>query len=202
MFDTRKVARAAVAGALLTASLAAFAQVGESVQVEGVLVQRYTSFAGSQPNAIALVDGLRNGTQVTLQPVAPGCAPAPVPVPPAPPGLPGGIPGGPQIPGGFPPPPPPPAPAPVPPATFTPPTGTMGYGNVNIAMDLAEQQLARTGLPKPYTPQQIQASFMGGTVSSCAGVKTVLQGILVLRADKAGWGRIASQLGLAFSDGN
>lgn len=199
MFDKRKVARAAVAGALLTASLAAFAQVGESVQVEGVLVQRYTSFAGSQPNAIALVDGLRNGTQVTLQPAGPGCAPAPAPVPPKPPGLPG-LPG--SGPGALPPPPPPPVPAPVPPATFTPPTGTMGYGNVNIAMDLAEQQLARTGLPKPYTPQQIQASFMGGTVSSCAGVKTVLQGILVLRADKGGWGRIASQLGLIFSDGN
>ena len=55
------------------------------------------------------------------------------------------------------------------------------------------------GFPKP-TPAQIKASFMGGTVSTCAGVKTELKGILVLRAEKAGWGRIASDLGLSFSE--
>jgi hypothetical protein len=85
------------------------------------------------------------------------------------------------------------------PASFTPPTGNMGYGNVGIALDLAQQQLVKAGLNHP-TPLQIRASFMGGAVSTCAGAPTVLQGILVLRADKDGWGRIASKLGLSASD--
>lgn len=186
-----KIARSAlVAAAMLTASFSSFAQTGTSAEFEEILVKTFASFAGSTENAQSLVSGLRSGTQLTLQPAVPGCAPPPPPpvLPPFSGGLPGGLPG-------FPPPPPPPASAPVLPASFTPPTGNMGYGNVNIAMDLAQQQLAKAGITRP-TPVQIRASFMGGPVTTCAGVTTQLEGILVLRAGKEGWGRIAARLGL------
>lgn len=198
----RKIALPFVAAsALFAATGAAFADGGESLRAEARLIAKYTPFVGTQQNAIALVHGLRRDLEVTLQPAVPGCPvvtpPAPPPPqsspPPGPPGLPGLPPGPPSLP------PPPPVPAPVPPASFTPPTGMMGYGNVNIAIELAQQQLVKAGLPNP-TPAQIKASFMGGTVSTCAGEKTELQGILVLRAAREGWRRIASELGLSFGE--
>jgi|SRR6185295_18469665 len=197
------IARAALAaGALLVASFSSLGQ-GDSLQAEASLVSKYTAFAGTQENAISLVGGLRSGTLVTLQPFGPGCPPAPGPVikpPPPLPGLPPLPPGSPpRPPGVVPPPPPPPLPLPVQPASFTPPTGNMGYGNVGIALDLAQQQLAKAGFDHP-TPLQIRASLMGGPASACTGAPIVLQGILVLRADKEGWGRIASRLGLSLTE--
>ena len=209
----RRIAQAALAaGALLAASFSAFGQGGDSLQAEMALVNKFTGFAGSQQNAIALVDGLRNGSLVTLQPFGPGCPavpppppvvpPTPTALPPAPPGFPPPPGGLPKAPGAFAPPPPPPAPpAPLPmlPASFTPPTGNMGYGNVSIAIDLAQQQLANAGFKQP-TPLQMRSSLMGGPVSTCTGAPTLLEGILVLRAGKEGWGRIASRLGLSVNE--
>ena len=204
----KEALRLMVAGALLAMSGASFAQ--ESVQAEAALVKSYTEFAGTQGNAISLVSGLRAGTEVNLGAAGAGCAPTPPPVvtppPPTPPSPPtGGMPGGsftpppPPPPSGFTP-PPPPAPPVIQPASFTPPTGNMGYGNVDIALNLAQQQLAKAGFTQP-TPTQIRASLMGGQVSTCGGVKTDLQGILVLRANsKDGWGRIASKLGLVLKE--
>jgi len=196
MFTRRKTLKLLAAGALLASCAAAFAE-GGSIQAETVLVNKYTAFSGNQPNAIALVGGLRNGAEIALQPAGAACLVVQPPV--LPPILPPSLPGGP---GGLilPPPPPPPPPPVIQPASFTPPTGVMGYGNVDIALDLAQQQLAKAGITQP-TPVQIKASFMGGSVSTCAGVKTDLQGILVLRAGKeSGWGRIAQRLGLTLSD--
>jgi hypothetical protein len=45
--------------------------------------------------------------------------------------------------------------------TFTPPTGSMGNGNVYISLALAKQQLAAAGIIEP-TPEQIQIALMGG----------------------------------------
>ena len=226
MLKTTKTALSVlVAGALFAATGVAFGQAGDSLVVETKLIEAYTPFVGTQQNAIALVNGLRSGVEVTLQPAVPGCLvlppppppppPPPVITPPPPPPLPGsGLPGSPPPPpGSLPPPPPPtivtappapppppvPVPEPVPPASFTPPTGTMGYGNVDIALNLAQQQLVKAGFPKA-TPAQIKASFIGGTIKNCKGEQTVLQGILTLRAGKTGWGRIASDLGLDFSE--
>jgi len=179
--------------ALLGAPALALGQAGGSLKAEMALVDSYTAFAGSQQNALALVNGLRNGSQVTLQPAGAAC-PGPAPKPPAP--VPPGFPGGPvpSSSGALPP------SATILPASFTPPTGVMGYGNVNIAMDLARQQLARAGFAKP-TPVQLRASFMGGPVTTCAGVTTQLEGILALRAaGNEGWGRIAARLGLSVSE--
>jgi hypothetical protein len=203
MFTRRKTLQLLAAGAVMTSCAAAVAQ-GDSIQAETGLVNKYTAFAGSQSNAIALVGGLRNGAEVALQPAGAACPVVQPPVlppvlpPVQPPTLPPSLPGGP---GGLilPPPPPPPPPV-IQPASFTPPTGTMGYGNVDIALDLAQQQLVKAGITQP-TPVQLKASFMGGSVTTCAGVKTDVQGILVLRAGKeSGWGRIAQRLGLTLSD--
>lgn len=78
--------------------------------------------------------------------------------------------------------------------TFTPPTRPMGYGNIRHALDLASRELARAGIARP-TPQQIEAAMMGGTVSSPRG-DIALPGVLVLRSQGMGWGRIAHAIGV------
>ena len=60
-------------------------------------------------------------------------------------------------------------------ATFTPPTGKMGYGNVDIALALAEASLKERGIARP-TPDEL---------------KTTVTEILGMRADGKGWGQIA-----------
>ncbi|MBI3372501.1 MAG: hypothetical protein HY017_12210 [Betaproteobacteria bacterium] len=78
--------------------------------------------------------------------------------------------------------------------TFTPPTRPMGYGNVAHALDLASRELARAGITRP-TPQQIEAAMMGGTVSSPHG-SIAFPGVLALRSQGMGWGRIAHTIGV------
>jgi hypothetical protein len=78
--------------------------------------------------------------------------------------------------------------------TFTAPTGKMGYGNVFISLSLAQQQLANAGITQP-TAQQIQASLLGGTVTSGAGQTIKLSGVAQMRSDGMGWGQIANTLG-------
>lgn len=72
--------------------------------------------------------------------------------------------------------------------TFTPPTRPMGYGNVRIALALAQEQLAQTGITQP-TPEQLRVALMGGTTTEFAGV-------LQMRADGMGWGQIANSMGV------
>ena len=161
------------------------------------LIQRYGAIAGTTENATSLVNGLRNGTLITLlDPPPPPPPPAPAPVAPPPPAAPTAPPpaglapppqqlGAPTPPPPAPapqvapaPPPPPPAPVPV---TFTPPTGNMGWGNVDIALALAEAKLAH--IPKP-TAAQVANAFMDANA-----------GILVLRAKGMGWPNVAKELG-------
>ena len=77
--------------------------------------------------------------------------------------------------------------------TFTPPTGKMGYGNVYTSLALAKQQLASIGITEP-TAAQLQAALVGGTVTTSAG-QTTLTGVLELRAQGMGWGKIAQSYG-------
>ena len=79
-------------------------------------------------------------------------------------------------------------------ATFTPPTGKMGYGNVYTSLALAKQQLARAGITDP-TAAQIEAALTGGTVTAPNGQTTTMTGVLELRAQGMGWGQIAHQYG-------
>lgn len=82
--------------------------------------------------------------------------------------------------------------------TIDTPTRPMGYGNVTISLGLAQQQLANLGITQP-TPQQIQAALTGGTVTTGSGATTQtveLPGILTLRSEGMGWGKIAKSQGM------
>jgi hypothetical protein len=68
--------------------------------------------------------------------------------------------------------------------TFTPPTGKMSKGNVNIALSLAEARLKQQGVTNP-TPDQI---------------KDALSDILQQRADHKGWGEIAKSMDMKLGD--
>lgn len=81
--------------------------------------------------------------------------------------------------------------------TFTAPTRPMGYGNVRISLALAQEQLIRAGITQP-TGDQLRAALVGGTVTSGSGptaTTTELQGVLQMRAQGMGWGRIANAMG-------
>jgi len=81
-------------------------------------------------------------------------------------------------------------------ASFTPPTGRMGYSNVSIALSLARQQLVGQGIRQP-TPHQLLATLVGGTINKpLSGNSIKLHGILQLKAEGMGWAKIASLLGI------
>ncbi|MGH8750135.1 MAG: hypothetical protein ACREUV_00345 [Burkholderiales bacterium] len=85
-------------------------------------------------------------------------------------------------------------------ASFMPPTGRMGYGNVTIALALARQQLAGQGVAQP-SPHQLQAALTGGKIiSPVLGSAVKLPGILQLKKDGKGWGKIAGLLGVKLGD--
>ena len=68
--------------------------------------------------------------------------------------------------------------------TFTPPTGKMGYGNVDNALTLAAASLREKGITNP-TPAQLEASVME---------------ILKMRAAGQGWGQIAQAKGFKLGE--
>jgi hypothetical protein len=77
-------------------------------------------------------------------------------------------------------------------ATFTPPTGKLGYGNAYLALALAQAELTKAGIASP-TPEQLQTALNGGSLT--VGDKTIaFAGVLKLRADGQGWGQIAQTL--------
>ena len=73
--------------------------------------------------------------------------------------------------------------------TFTPATGAMGWGNVKIALALAQAELTKAGVTNP-TPVDIEAALNGGTVTN-ETMSTTFTGVLAQRASGMGWGRIA-----------
>jgi hypothetical protein len=76
--------------------------------------------------------------------------------------------------------------------TFTAPTKPMGYGNVRIALNLAKAQLASQGITNP-TPEQLQTALVGAAGPGGTGTQS---GILQMRADGMGWGKIANSMGV------
>jgi hypothetical protein len=68
--------------------------------------------------------------------------------------------------------------------TFTPPTGKMGYGNIDNALALASASLEKNGITNP-TPAQLEAAVME---------------ILRMRADGKGWGQIADAKGFRLGE--
>ena len=125
---------------LLSSMLLALPLAGRA-QSETQLVDKYTTFAGSDANAKSLVTGLHDGREVKLTSGSTT-------------------------------------------TSFTPPTGKMGNGNVNIALALADASLKQQGITNP-TPDQL---------------KTALSGILQQRADGKGWGQVANAMGFKLGD--
>jgi hypothetical protein len=80
--------------------------------------------------------------------------------------------------------------------TFTPPTNPMGYGNITRTLDFASRDLAAAGITDP-TAQQLQAALTGGTVINSQGQVVTMDGVLKLRSEGMGWGKIAHQLGIS-----
>lgn len=83
--------------------------------------------------------------------------------------------------------------------TIQPATGKMGWGNVNIALALAQDELKQMGITEP-TADQINAVLNGGTVTLADGTTQTLQGVLALRAGGEGWGQISHTLGFKLGD--
>jgi hypothetical protein len=138
---------------------------GES-NVVGKISGDFKSFLGADANAV--VTGLRNGTPITLTrtTTTPSTAPGGLPV------------------------------TTTDTTLITPPTGQMGHGNVYISLALAKQQLSQMGINEP-TPQQLQAALTGGSITQTTATGTTttkLQGILTMRSEKMGWGKIAQEL--------
>ena len=122
-----------------------------------MLINSFSSLAGSPENAAALIGGLRSGGAITLTgPTGNGATPAAG-------------------------------------ATFTAPTKPMGYGNIRIALSLAQAELAKQGITRP-TPQQLQTALLGS--AAAGGGQAAVPGILQMRADGMGWGKIAHTLGV------
>lgn len=83
--------------------------------------------------------------------------------------------------------------------SFKPATDKMGYGNVDLALGLAQASLAEHGIHNP-TPEQIKAALNGGTITTKSGQRVTLPGVLKLRASGMGWGQVAHKLGVKVGD--
>jgi hypothetical protein len=70
--------------------------------------------------------------------------------------------------------------------SFDPPTGKMGYGNVDIALALAQK-----GLPANPSPEQLKAALIGTSAKP---------GVLAMRAEGQGWGQIAQSMGFKLGE--
>jgi hypothetical protein len=70
--------------------------------------------------------------------------------------------------------------------SFDPPTGKMGYGNVNIALSLAQESL-----PENPSPEQLKTALIGTSAKP---------GILAQRAGGQGWGQIAQSMGIKLGE--
>lgn len=172
------MAQAQTSGSQLDAQSSVLDQTAASrgqVLVAQKIASNFTSLAGSEENAVALVNALRTGDTVKLTYPAPtsgtGTATGT--------GT-GTAAGTPTV------------------TTIDPPTAKMGWGNVKISLALAQDALARAGITNP-TGEQLQAALNGGsvTVKNPDGTTTTtkLTGILQMRADGMGWGEIAKASG-------
>ena len=128
----------------------------------------FIALAGSKDNALALVNGLRGGTQITLTSATTTGGTT---------GTTGGTTTG-TVTG----------------TTITPPTSKMGWGNVFISLSLAQKVLTQAGITDP-TAAQLKIALMGGDLIGADGKTVTVKGVLQLRADGMGWGKIAQVYG-------
>jgi hypothetical protein len=71
------------------------------------------------------------------------------------------------------------------------PTGKMGFGNVKHSLALAQESLRQQGITQP-TSEQLHTALVGGQMVP-GDSTTMTKGILQMRADGMGWGRIAQE---------
>lgn len=136
-----------------------------SSKPQGAIAASFSTFAGSEANADALVSGLRSGSSITLNDTVtqPDGTTTTTPV------------------------------------TIQPATGPLGYGEVKIALSLAEASLAAQGITDP-TAEELAAALNGGTLTLADGTTVDLQGVLAARAGGEGWGQIAKAMGFKLGD--
>ncbi len=75
------------------------------------------------------------------------------------------------------------------PAAVVPVTGPLGYGEVRLALKLAQGALKQQGINQP-NPDQLSAALHGGRVMTAQGEQT-LPGVLLQREQGDGWAAIA-----------
>jgi len=138
-------------------------------QVATKIANNFTDFVGGEENALALVNGLRAGGDVTLVTVVPPPEGSP----------PGTLPTTTET-------------------VVAVPTKPMGWGNVKHSLALARDQLQRAGITNP-TAEQLQTALTGGDLvrvnADGTTTTTTVKGILTMRADGMGWGNIAKEGG-------
>jgi hypothetical protein len=81
---------------------------------------------------------------------------------------------------------------------FASPAGPLGYGNISVALSLAQTNLAIYGFFEPGA-EQIACALAGGEVL-VEGEILNLPGVLNMRAHGMQWGRIAEELGFTLAD--
>lgn len=174
---TRHLTLTLVCAAVL-AGLAAMPAMAQSTTTSGTgttststtrestrLSSEFSTFAGSDANAQALVNGLRNGTAIVLNQVTQNADGTSTTAS----------------------------------TTIQPVTGKLGYGNVKIALSLAEASLAKAGITDPTTAE-IAAALNGGSLTLANGTTVAVQGVLAARASGEGWGQIANSMGFKLGD--
>jgi hypothetical protein len=163
------VARAQAAGEVdsQVGTMDATAANRGQARVANRIATSFDALAGSHDNSLALVNGLRNGTPITLTSEAPA-DPAATST--------GGTTGTTTTTTAT--------------TTITPPTGRMGWGNVFISLALAKAALANAGITDP-TAAQLQAALTGGDATLADGSTVTMKGVLEMRAEGMGWGQIA-----------
>lgn len=82
--------------------------------------------------------------------------------------------------------------------SFTSLAGPLGYGNVSVALSLAQANLAIYGIFEPGA-QQIASALAGGEIL-VGGEILILPGVLNMRAQGLQWSQIAEELGFTLAD--
>jgi hypothetical protein len=83
-------------------------------------------------------------------------------------------------------------------ASKEPATGPLGYGEVRLALKLAQGALAQQGVAYP-NPDQLQAALHGGVLRTPQG-EQVMDGVLPQKARGTGWANMAERYGLTTED--
>lgn len=83
-------------------------------------------------------------------------------------------------------------------ASLEPATGPLGYGEVRLALKLAQGALAQQGITAPNA-SQLQAALHGGALLTPQG-EQMMEGVLPQKAQGTAWATMAGRYGLTTED--